>query len=310
MHTVSGSQNGSIAVLPVRVKAPGINAVHHLSLPDTCIQASVFSRTNIPGLIMCHLAKRRFCSPVFLLPVSQQFLGFCFAAQPGLLITGNRSIPGNRHIFTFRNQQNLTKIHGTAFYCIFRSMLDVISIHFFPDRFNLIASLGKIHISPVIVFRKRQKIFPVRSECQRSHLGSVSISPLLRQLIQLFRKGLQICLVHTIGLIEGMIAIEHFRSRLPLHINFVIFLIGLICLFRCQRNLCTVLHQSLRRMPGVQCLFQKILLPGIDTAVNFADLYIQRTVKIRCRLLVFLSVPGNFCPIPSLQLCIGQFFHT
>ena len=121
-----------------------------------------------------------------------------------------------------------------------------------------------------------------------------------------FGQGIQVGLVHGVGLIAVIMRQVVFVCGLVRHEFLVFFQVGLVFRFCGNTLLLCLQHQSLMHVPGIQRSFQEILLPGGHAAVHRTALGIQAFGIVRLRLGLRLAVTGDFQPVVDLQLTDGK----
>ena len=171
---------------------------------------------------------------------------------------------------------------------------------------QVIGQGGEVHIGSV---QKLSHVGQCRlggAEIILSHGRRVPKALLPCQGFQGVRQGIQIGLVHGVGAVKTVVAVEELGRRHTVHIGGILFRVGLILRLQIQGNLQALLIQSGGGMPSIQSLPEKILLPGAHGSVRLAGLAVQRRVKIRCR-----GFPGGLIlrrcrPIPDGKGLIGQ----
>ena len=287
VHSVAAVDHRGISRLTCRIKAPVANLPGELSLLHTPVGAAIQCGGGILRIPVGQI--REGTLHVFFL-LGQRFY------------PGGSLLPEGRHSLLCRDalcfKQNMPEID--------RILPGRIPFHLRLRQ--IIGQLGKVHIRPVQFLRHFCQGLFVGAKGLPGQGTGVDAALLPCQRVQGVSQRVQVCLVHGIGRVIGIVAVQIRRCRHTFHI-FLIEMVGrLIGLLGFHGNIRTLLVQRRRCVPAIERLTQKKLLPTGYGIIRATTLDVQRQAKIRPALRIGLAVLCRRGPIPDSQLSIGQSF--
>ena len=224
VNTILAGDNGGVSRLSLSIKAPAVHLLGKLTGLYIVQRAAGGCGSLVLGFIVGHGAE------VCFVPVP---LGFCLGKE---LFRSHLAV---LHGLPFLGrQEKLPDVHSLFAAVIssyrFLSVFIALSGLLLGGRFQVVGQFRKVHIGPIQKLCRSLQIFSGGSEGFQGHVLGIGIAAVLRQLLKGLGEVIQVCLVHGVGGIFSVLAVEEFGSRNVHDILRVLFRVRLVGLFQRQ----------------------------------------------------------------------------